>query len=807
MAAKPSSDNFQTDFYHYNLAESPAYAGWVENPDYQCGGYYQAPEWAPLSGDTNWEISADKIELKQQGISHLTGGVMLRYGQRYFYADDIEIHTKSDQVLRVQAKGHLRYIDPSMRIEGLSGTWDTQTDTLTISEPEYTYFERHARGSAQSISLAQKTVASFDDAMYTTCAPGKTTWALQGNHITLDRNTGRGSAKNIRLKVKDTTVFYWPYLQFPIDNQRHSGFLFPQVGSTSQSGIEMSLPYYWNIAPNYDLTITPRVLTNRGLDLQNEFRYMSHHSYGQLKFHLLPNDKKYRDFRADNLKSPPIEAPSFDPRLTALQSGNHRVGLNFEHYTSLSPHWWFEADYTYVGDDNYFYDLENDLGSASTTKLNQMASLHFDNSTWQHQLKVQSFDLLHPLLGPVNAQDYRELPSWVFSGTSRYGQFDLLLEGEITRFKHPSDPLTGLEITDGTRYYLRPTVTAPILKWWGFFKPSLALDLLSDDLNLGTIDRSSNKGTHVSRALPIADIDTGLYFDKYYGNGYVQTLEPRMYYLYVPTRNQDDFPTFDTSLTDFSYYQMFRKNRFIGHDRLGDANQTTIALTTRVLDPQGEEMLRFSVGEIFYFKERAVTLCQPQDTECFIKEDPDRDRHFSPIITNLVMKHDAWLTTLGAEWNPNHSQIDKGYASVEYAPSRRQAISLSYYWMRRNPYEEQVFLVETPLNQASLGLFWPVTKQIDLIGHYRYDFEHQRLIEILGGLEYDTCCLSVQLVGNRTLRPNDGLSPVEYANGVFFQVLFKGLSSVGSKKADSKLKKTIPRYTSFAKRNDFSRKI
>lgn len=780
-------------------------AGWRVDPSYACGGYYLFPEWINESEPPKWVVSADQIDIAQEGESNLKGNVEIQYGQRSFQAQSVRLNSRNNQLKEIEALSQLKYADPSMKIFGQSGHWHADNDTITINEPTYYYYPRHARGSAHQVVVTGKQKVSLADAEYTTCAPDKTTWALQGHKISLNRDTGQGQAKDIRLKFKDTTVFYWPYLQFPIDNKRHSGFLYPQAGSTTQSGIELSLPYYWNIAPNYDATFTPRVLTSRGVELQSEFRYLTPNANGDFKLHFLPNDTKYRDFRRDNLQNPPIIAPLHDPRITALEGGNHRVGLSLLHKSTWRNTWSFDVDYTYVSDDNYFYDLENDLDSASTTKLTQMASLRYNDVHWHHAWQVQAYELLHPLFGPINSEDYRRLPQWAFSAWyPNVAGLTWTLDGEIVHFTHAKDPFSGAKITQGTRYHLKPGISMPFTRWWGFFTPRVQADFLGHDLDLSTQDAIMGKVSNNRRVIPIFDLDTGLYFDKYYQNGYRQTLEPRVYYLYVPYRDQSLTPTFDTSFIDFSYFQMFRDNRFIGRDRLGDTHQTTVALTTRVLNKNSEERFRATIGEIFYFKDRRVGLCTQNDFTCLFKEDPDRNKHFSPIIGNVTYTpNQDWYLSGGIEFNPNHGQVDKGYSSFQYAPEQHQAIALNYYWMRRNPFEEQPFLVEKPLHQADIGLFWPIHKGWDFLGVYRHDIENKRLIEALAGLEYDTCCLAFQVVGNRFLRPNDGLSKPEYANGVFFQVLFKGLSNLGSKKADEKLRKSIPRYRDFAKRNDF----
>jgi LPS-assembly protein len=780
--------------------------GWIPDATHLCGGYYAHPAW-PENLESAWKISADDFELIQQGDSKLAGDVLIQYGARRLEASQVILSRQDDRLVEIRASQGIRYFDPDSKIEGSKAYWNAALDKVTVEEPTYYYFPRHARGKAKVVMVEGQRKLILQNASYTTCSPHSTTWRLQGQRIELDKLTGQGRAQNIRLMVKDVSVFYWPYLQFPIDNKRHTGFLFPHVGSTTQSGLEFAWPFYWNIAPQMDATLTPRILSNRGTELQSEFRYLGSKYNGTFQANLLPNDRRYREFREENRLSPPIQAVPYDPRLTALDHGNHRFGMRSFHHTRWNEHWSSELDFTYAGDDNYFYDLENSLQSASTTKLNQEVNLRYNGLHWQHIWRLQSHQLLHPLLGPINQEEYSRLPQWAFQGYYPNLSFglDFELDGEAAHFNHRTDPWTGTKPTEGQRYHLKPGLMLPLENWSGFIKPRVQLDALGYHL---VHHEANNTGrpTTPSRVIPIIDVDTGLYFDKYYEHG-KHTIEPRIYYLYVPYQNQDAFPNFDTSPIDLSYYSMFRDNRFTGRDRLQDTHQTTFAISSRFLNTRGQERARMTVGEIVYFRERRTSLCAENNAACIAAEDPYLKQPVSPLIAHLVITpSQEWYLASGLDWDMHDETVDKGYMSTYYSPTPNQVIQLSYFWMRRDPFQVQDFLKIRPLHQVDTAFVLPLHRRWDWIGQARYDIENQRLIELLGGLEYDSCCFALQLTGNRYLRPNDGISKPEYAHGVFFQILFKGLSSFGSSSTDHKLMQSIPFYKPFEKRNQFKKK-
>ncbi len=453
-----------------------------------------------------------------------------------------------------------------------------------------------------------------------------------------------------------------------------------------------------------------------------------------------------------------------------------------------------DVHFTYVGDDNYFYDLENDLNSASSTKLLQEATLYYQSAHWTHQLRAQRYQLLHPLLGPVTEEDYARLPQWSFNGYyPNVGGATFTLDGEWTQFEHP---LRGFR--EGHRIHLRPGASMPMRTFGSFLVPRFQLDGLFYQLDN---NQSLEKEGQLSRIIPIVDVDSGLIFDKYYPCGGRLTLEPRLYYLFVPLKDQDEFPNFDTNLLDFGYSQLFRNNRFSGRDRLGDANQLTASVTSRWLNRLGQEKIRMSVGEIFYFRDRRVQVCAPGST-CTMPE--AMDDHFSSIIAD-VSYHltPTWQYEAGLEFDPNRASVDKGYAGLRFSNAYNQLFNLNYYWMRQDPYNQALSFFDTPLHQADASFVWPLGKRIDVLAQARYDIEQRRFIELLGGFEYDSCCLAFQLVGTRTLRPNDGLSPTEYANGIFFQVMFKGLSSFGTSSVNQTLHQSIPNYRDFSRRSTF----
>jgi len=795
--------------------EKPIPSDWIPLPYSQslCGGHY---DFMPSEIAFNPEelsnlpisLSADETEFAMEGASHLWGNVTLTQGDRRLHADDIVVKRSPlthewDELI---AKGNIQFYTPGATVWGDLATYTHSNKHFRITDTNYRWYAKQARGEAHSIEVDKDAILHLHRANYTTCSPLSDTWLLSAKNITLYPKRGRATAEHIRLDLFDVPIFYLPYFNYPIDNKRHSGFLFPSYGSTSNSGYEFSIPYYWNIAPNYDLVVAAKWLSERGAETQTKFRYLWQHGEGILQWHFLPHDRKYGAFSQDNRISPPGGLSFTDPRIVALHGGDSRNAINYRHTSQYGEHWQFNIIFDYVSDDNYLVDLGNDIHIASTIQLPQIANLTYYGENWTHYFNVEEYQVLEPLSKPVNDEIYKRQPQWVFQGTypDQWLNLTFGLNGEVVNFAHRPDIMTQAPVTIGQRYHLRPSVSFPWQDTWYFLTPRVQVDWLSYDLRLGAIAETIDAPSHPTRTIPLYDVDGGLIYERslqYKDLHFTQTLEPRIYYLYVPFRDQDLYPNFDSGIINFSYSQLFRDNRFSGRDRVGDTNQITLSLTSRFIpDESGQEWLRASLGEIFYFENRRVFLCEElngDDPICIISEDPSPTAKHSNLIGQLDFHpNPQWNGGLFWEWNPINQETMQSALNVQYLPSPQKIINFNYYWQKQDFAQFNPDTGEMgSLNQAEISIFWPLTLHWQWLGRWHYDFVQHQTIELLGGVEYNGCCMAFQIVGSRYLQAGTFFYPDPFATGIFAQVVFKGLSAIGYNNPDSKLKQKIPGYT------------
>ncbi len=781
------------------------YPDWQVNPESVCRGYYVIPE-MDFIPDENISIKAHESTFDPAGISTASGDVLLRYQDKKITAQEAQIFLdqNTQKVDHIHAYEGIEYLDPNFRIWGNSIDIDVTNHRFTLDNIDYRLYDRQARGTADRAIVSTDGIADLFKASYTTCAPNHTTWELNAQEIHLDRNEGWGKSKHTTIKFYDTPIFYSPYLSFPIDARRKTGFTFPKFGSTARSGYAFSFPLYLNLAPNYDLTLTPRILTERSPELQTEFRYLTRLGEGTLFANVLPDDEKYREFRrVQRLKA--LNLPPTDPRVTGLDNGNHRAAFSYHHHSQLNPHFSGDINYDYVSDDNYFADLGNDLNTASTTHVLQEGKLNYHGTHWQHFWKVQTIKTLYPIDGPVNKVPYKLQPKWNYTAHYpfiwRYLNADL--EGDVTRFTHDKDPVTGEIFTEGERLQFRPSVSFPLHRPWGFVIPKMSWDLANYDLKIGTFEDDTNKPKHPFRSIPMYSLDSGLIFDKeipFPTQNVTHTFEPRLMYLYVPFRDQSLYPNFDSGLMNFSYYQLFRDNRFSGLDRIGDTNQLTFALQTRFLNPNGRELVKLGVGEIFYFSKRHVTLCDSRTLkDCSDIEDPSLSKNFSDLIGKLdVHFDDRWSAYGMLEHDPSRNITNKAGLSIHYQNENRTLYNLGYYWIRVDPAESN-FTTNTfqSLRQADISFSKPIAKKWTALGGAHYDFVSNHMMRVTAGVEYDSCCVAWQFVLSRYYRPTEITGNSQYSNSFMLQVMLKGLSNFAPLGRQSKLSDEIFGYQPF----------
>ncbi len=649
----------------------------------------------------------------------LQGDVQVYRGDQQLKAPAMMLDRESNIVT---ATDEIVYGDPNIAVRAEGGVFDLDEDVGQFNSADYYFAPRNARGSAGAITVRQREEsAELAVVTYSTCERDSPFWQLRSDRMVLDQRAGRGEAWDISVALLDTPVLYLPYLSFPINDERQSGFLVPSAGYDSEGGFDFRLPYYWNIAPNMDATLAPRVITNRGLLLGGEFRYLTHKDRGSLHLEYLPSDQEYGDDRYS---------------VKALHQSNPMGTL----YTDLL--------FQEVSDDDYIEDLDNFLGLTSPDYLEQRFDVRYFGRGWQALARLQDFDTIDQDLFENN-EPYSRQPQLLFDSGWRLGGFDYGLRGEWVDFDHPS------KVT-GQRLDVWPRIGYPLEWSWGFFKPEASYRYTTYDLE-GT---DPGQETTPDRGAPILSVDTGLIFERpvdwgWLGQDMVQTLEPRLYYLRVPYRDQTDLPLFDTDDIDRSYAWLFLDNRFVGADRLGDANQLTTAVTTRLLGAEdGRERLRLSLGQVQYFDPPRVGLEQELD-----------ERSESELIAEAMVRVSPSIELGGAlQWDSSLDVTRRGAFDMRYRSDNDHIVNVAYRFSRDD------------LEQTDVAMLWRLNPQWRVAGRWNYSLIDDQTIDLAAGLEYGDCCWAVRfLARHHRLEPEDE----DAKNSFYVELELKGFTSVG----------------------------
>ena len=688
---------------------------------------------APLPDEAPIQATADQAE-SSSTQSVLEGNVNLSRGDQRLRADRVTLERPAN---RAKVEGKFTYGDSRQALRGKRAEVDLNAETGWFKDADYYLPERNAQGSAEEVKLDRnKRQSRLEDATYSTCPRGQEDWELRAHKLTLSDETGRGTARDIVLAFWDTPVFYFPYLSFPITDARQSGFLFPRQGYDSETGIDLSVPYYWNIAPNRDMTLTPRLMSERGLLLGMQYRFLEPWHQGQIGIEYIPDDHRY---------------------------DGDRGSFNIADRAAPLPNVYTDLRYEYVSDDGYIRDLSNELDFLTVNYLERHLDARYYGDWWQALARVQGYQILNPSLFALSGKPYQRLPQLLFQGAwppSSNG-LNYQLYGEMVHFQQ-TDMVTG------TRLDLWPTANWTLGRSWGYLKPQAGFRYTGYKLD----NTESGANDAPSRTAPIASIDGGLIFEKSLQADWLgvaagtHTLEPRLFYLYVPYRDQDDIPIFDSAPMDRDHDWLFRQNRFTGADRLGDANQLTVALTTRAIDgASGRERLRASIGQIQYFEDRRVTL-NPGDP-------PDTAANSGMIAQGQLNLSSRWTMQGGVQLEPDNSDVLRTAFDLRYYANPRQLVNVSYLMDRDQPGLD----LNDQIEAVDVSLLWPLSSQWRIMGRWNHALNIERNLETLAGLEYEDCCWAVRAVA-RQYRS----SPVEVESQTAFYVELelKGLTRLGT---------------------------
>lgn len=785
---------------------------WQPNPKESCGGHYVPPE-LTQQPDDEIHVSAQTTDFDQPGRLVFEHQVRLDHQEHHIEAEHAEVVIDPgdrSNIHSVHAQGNVRYLSHDLQIWADAMDLDVRTSFVHLIQTRYRLYPFSLRGTARQIrSQDNRQNLIFEDAQYTTCPPGNNSWSLSAGHMVLNRNKETVVLKHAVLRLFHVPVFYVPHLSINLNKSRKSGWLFPHVSQSSDSGIHFSIPYYFNLAPHYDLLITPKIIQQRGLGANTLFRYSGTQDNSHLQVNALLADRHYRYFRRKHRIVHPNITEDTDPRLRHL-TGTHRHAFSWQHQHAFSPQWMASVDWNSVSDDNYFADFGNPLSQNATDRVHQRFEVTHDTSNLSARLNVEHNQRLHAYAAGSRSELYSRLPQLEMHTTQPWPWAGLMhhAAAESTYFSRPRDPNTQLAATQGWRNHLRTSHAHTFPTPWVTVTPLLGLDITHYDLRLGPTDRNNLKPDTITRTVPMYQIDAeSTYKLEQTVLGLSPWLEPHVMYLYVPYRNQNNNPVFDTGQLSFSQSLLFRDNRFTGFDRLGDAHQLSAQITSRLMDQVAyEEWLRLSLGQIFYFKDRQVTLCdQSTSPTCLSSENPyHQDRHSGLIGEVNTQFPGPWSSQWIAEWHPSYHTMMRYSFNVSYHNTQHQKIAnVGHQYLRSDP-PRQTATSTTPLRQSYLSTYWPLARHWHALGRWQHNHAEHYNIDLLAGLEYDTCCLSIQLVGGRTRNPSNsaGDSGVpRYQNALYFQLMLKGLSSITLHQTDRRLREAIEGYPTFEQRD------
>ena len=721
------------------------------------------------------EVDADRLEAKQGGTAVYEGDVKVRQGVRKFDSDYAQLDQKSRDVIAI---GNIYYNDGQITVTSdktLKSNLDTKNSEL--EEGKYQVHGSPVRGFAEKVTMTNNNQnITLEGAQYTTCPPGQEAWTLKAGSIDIDQSEVFGEAWNASLWLYDYPVFYFPYINFPIKDERKTGLLYPGYTQSSKNGMDITQPFYWNIAPNYDATITSRFMDRRGLMEQVEFRYMPDPAHvGTLYFENLADDKQYD------------ETDSLNDHL----SDGHRYLLSARHTSMFMDNAMrVSVDYTKVRDQdyNYFNDFSPKVGTQVDNQLQQSLKAGYYQQSWNLNAEVRTYQILlasaqqpHELMPRIN-HNYYQQGNW----------YDLAWNTELTNFGYNNDQAIeenkGSAYT-GTRVYTAPTLTIPLIDEAGYFLDSQYKlmytrydQTVPDDMSSTFTNRFTPQGGGdvtleegiITRVLPSFRLKGGMTFERdqqWFGEGASQTLEPEFQYLDVPYKDQDNIGVYDSTTMRQDYYSLFSDRRFAGLDRISDSSRLSVGVTTRIYDPAGDERIRLAVAQAFDFVAPRVKLYASDNLSTNTR---------SPLSFEGDAKiNEQWYAHAGAQYDVEQRQISSANSALEYRHEKLIS-QLNHRFVRDANYDLDRKGEVTDLNQIGLLLTTPLNDQWHLYGGYYQELDQNVKVDRKVGLKYDSCCWSINFNLEWVNTPdNVNLAPTsERSLGIQFEM--KGLGSVGT---------------------------
>ena len=661
-------------------------------------------------------IEAREIDAGRTRAGELRGNVELTRADQRIETERL-LFDPVEQVITVPEP--IAYRDQQIWLQGKEAHYDLVGENGHFSWVDFGLSGSSAHGSARLAELEGGHTSRLYELDYTTCPGDDPDWRIEMKELELRHDEGMGDARGAKLEFKGIPLLYVPWFTFPIDDRRKTGFLDPGFGYSSDTGVELGVPWYWNIAPNHDATLEPRWFSERGFMLTGQYRFLTKQTSGELEFDYMPDDR---------------------------ETDEERYHYQFRHSSRPWQRWRTELILDRVSDVRYFQDYGTSLQQTARQFLRSSALLRGVGRYWDFEFMADDFQVIDESVQPEN-EPYRRVPRIAFwldrplAGTGiAFG-----LDSELVAF----DRDVGVT---GTRLDLFPSLSWDRYNRWGFVKPRVGYRYTAYDLDYQGLPGDESP----SRGATVASLDAGLVFDRFTSDGGYQTLEPRLFYLYVPYEAQDDLPVFDSGDFTFGFSQLFNPNRFAGGDRLGDANQLSLAISTRKFDSlDGRERWSLGIGQIVYFDDRLVQL----------EDRAPEDADLSPLLGEFAWRVSPQLQAVaGLQWDWDRSEMDVGMLGLRYTGSKGQRIAFEYRYRTER------------VDQFDFRILWPLGERWRMLSRVNYSFADDELLEIQGGFEYESCCWAFRTVLRRYLKNRDG----EFRDGIYVELNLKGLASIGS---------------------------
>ncbi|MCR6663062.1 MAG: LPS-assembly protein LptD [Luteimonas sp.] len=729
-------------------------------------------------------IDGDEVSGIDGGVQNIKGGVTLRRGDQFLGTDDLEYHQDKGTYV---ATGTVRYQDSGMRVvaDRLEGSQETESHRM--DNVRYQLTERRGNGSAERIEMTGSEGRMMRSS-YSTCPPSQRMWELRAQRIDVDTDKGMGTARSATLHIGKVPVLYVPWAAFPIDDRRRTGLLYPNISYSGRNGFDYTQPIYLNLAPNYDMTLEPRWMSRRGLQLGTEFRYLTETGRGILEAEFLPSDDLTQAGRQEEID-------------LGINPDNwrrdNRGSLRFTGVQNVNRQWQARARLNWISDPRWVEDASSSLDGISNISLQSDVGVYGHGRYWNAGVAA-NYWMLSDYTQSESSMPYHRMPRAYFNWEQPFGRWLVAgAETEVVRFSHTDD--TGKP--GGSRLFLKPYLSMPFEGASWYVRPTVAwrhTDYRLDNAlatniatarareALGLPNNATPPAAVVaglyddapSSSMPITSIDAGLFFDRettFRGESFLHTLEPRLFYLNAPYHDQRDMPLFDTRPLTFSWGQLFRDNRYSGGDRQADANQMTLALTSRLIrESDGREKLSASIGQIFYFEDSRTVVG---------RELPVEDGRSAWVADANYAINDRWTVGASYQWNPTSRSEDLASFRTRYLIGNDGIVNLSYRY-RRNPITQADLL-----QQADFSFLYPINPTWSLVGRYYYSFDESKLLEGIFGVQWESCCMAARLVTRRYVRNRSG----EMNDAIQLEIEFKGLGSAGPETRD-RLRRAILGY-------------